>query len=168
MKSQFSKHKSLLIFITTVIICGFSIMGGCLDYAGNDDTFRNLISAGAFGDIFNFYMPYSNILYGVPAYLLNMILPQINWYYWIMVGLSVISISASCSICLEKCDLFLAEAITVFVNIILARDYYIAVQYTKSASLWIISGFIISFDIQRESALDMGRIALCIWNLGTL
>ncbi|MBR4639471.1 MAG: hypothetical protein IKO79_02795 [Butyrivibrio sp.] len=144
MKTLF-KHKSLLIFITTVIMCCFSIMGGCLDYAGNDDTFRNLISAGAFGDIFNFYMPNSNILYGVPAYLLNMILPQINWYYWIMVGLSVISISASCSICLEKCDLFLAEAITVFINIILARDYYIAVQYTKSASLWIISGFIIIF-----------------------
>ena len=35
MKSQFSKHKSLLIFITTVIMCGFSILGGPLDYAGN-------------------------------------------------------------------------------------------------------------------------------------
>ena len=140
-----SKHKSLLIFITTVIMCGFSILGGPLDYAGNDDTFRNLISAGAFGNSCSYYTPYSNVLYGIPAYLLNMIIPQINWYYWIMIALTVLSISASCCICLENCNFIIAEAITIFINIILARDYYIAVQYTKSASLWVIAGFIIIF-----------------------
>ena len=138
-----SKHKSLVIFITTVIICAFSILGGTLDYAGNDDTFRNLISAGAFGKNYSFYIPNSNILYGVPAYLLNMILPQVNWYYWLMVSLNVLSISAFCSICLEKFGLTVSEFATVLINIMLARDFYIALQYTKSASLWISAGFII-------------------------
>ena len=138
-----SKSKFLLFFITTAIMCVFSILGGALVYVGNDDTFRNLISAGAFGNNYSFYIPYSNVLYGMPAYLLNTIIPWINWYYWIMIGITVFSISASCYICLEKYNFIIAETTTIFINIILARDYYIAVQYTKSASLWIISGFII-------------------------
>ena len=141
-KMSFGLEIFFNLFVST-IICAFSILGGELDYPGNDDTFRNLISVGAFGNKYNYYLPYSNVLYGVPIMILNRILPAINWYYWVMIGISVISISFVCTIVFEDLAFPLSSFGCVMVNILLSRDYYVAVQFTKAASLWFICGAII-------------------------
>ena len=141
-KMTFWKGVLFNIFISTVI-CAFSILGGELDYPGNDDTFRNLISVGAFGNQYNYYLPYSNVLYGIPIMALNRLVPSINWYYWVMIGISVFSISIVCAIVCDNLVFPLSSCACVLVNILLSRDYYVAVQFTKVASLWFVCGAMI-------------------------
>lgn len=137
--------KIRMIFNTFIsaVICSFSILGGELDYPGNDDTFRNLISVGAFGSQYNYYLPYSNVLYGIPIMVLNRLLPDINWYYWVMICLSVFAISITCAILFDDLPFSFSIAGCVIVNILLSRDYYVAVQFTKVASLWFVCGVLV-------------------------
>ena len=138
------KVKRLIINILIgILVFIFSIMGGELDYPGNDDTFRNLISVGAFGTEYNYYLPYSNVLFGIPIYLLNTILPSINWYYWIMIIISILAIASVCMMFYEKASLSLNILGCVVINILLSYDYYVAVQFTKAASLWFTIGSVI-------------------------
>ena len=132
--------KANLILIISVIVCSASIIGGELEYAGNDDTFRNLMAVGAFGDKYNYYIPFSNVLYGVPIYLLNSLIPQVNWYYWVMIGLDVFAISGLCYVLVSRLRMPYIALFTTIVNLIFARDYYIVVQFTKTGYLWTIVG----------------------------
>ena len=127
------KIKMIFNVFISAVICSFSILGGELDYPGNDDTFRNLISVGAFGDKYNYYLPYSNVLYGIPIMVLNRFLPNINWYYWVMICLSVFAISTLCTILFDNLPFSFSLAGSVIVNILFSRDYYVAVQFTKVA-----------------------------------
>lgn len=156
-KMTFKMRMIFNVFISAVI-CSFSILGGELDYPGNDDTFRNLISVGAFGNQYNYYLPYSNVLYGIPIMVLNRLLPSINWYYWGMICLSVFAISISCSILFDDLSFSFSIAGCVIVNILLSRDYYVAVQYTKVASLWFVCGVlvIIFSNIKNSKILMVG------------
>ena len=129
-----------LILLISFIIAGSSILGGSLEYAGNDDTFRNLMSVGAFGEQYSYYIPFSNVLYGIPIYILNHMIPHVNWYYWIMIAIDVLAISVLCYILFMKSGIYLQILLSVIVNLIFSRDFYVAIQFTKTASLWIIVG----------------------------
>lgn len=141
------KFKNIVIILITLFVFLVSIMGGQVEYAINDDVFRNLISVGAFGDKYSYYIPYSNVLYGIPLYGLSKIAPGINWYYWLMLGLDVIAVMSICLCLLKKSNVFFAAFITVIINISLARDFYIVIQFTKSGSLWMVAGAVIFFSL---------------------
>ncbi len=147
-KSIFSsKHhinvNAIIIAIITFFICAISIAGNELDYPGNDDTFRNLISVGAFGDKYAYYITFSNVLYGIPIRLLNIAIPSINWYYWFMIGFSLISIISICILTFADKPYHISIFVTIILNLVLARDYYYSIQFTKVGYLWVICGFIL-------------------------
>ncbi|MBE5837181.1 hypothetical protein [Butyrivibrio sp.] len=161
-----NKYKSIdsyniiIVFLATLLACSISILGGELDYAGNDDAFRNLVSVGAFGPMYNYYIPFSNILYGIPIALFNRLFPLINWYYWTMIVLSMISIASLCVILFYRHSKIIAFLGSFLINIIFSRDYYVAVQFTKTASLWIACGIGLVF-------ISMRNRDKC-WILGTI
>lgn len=158
-------RKRTLIVVVSVLVCILSIIGGELDYAGNDDTFRNLISVGAFGDVYRYYIMFSNVLYGIPIALLNGIFPAINWYYWVMILVSIAAIASFCIVLFDKYSYGICLFGTIVVNISFSRDYYVAIQFTKTASLWIICGFIIIFAsaIRRDKTWLLG---VCFFAIG--
>ena len=137
------KQSFFINLFICLIVCAISIVGGELDYPGNDDTFRNLISVGAFGDKYNYYLMYSNVIYGVPIFILNKFFPFINWYYWIMIIISLIAIAAVCTLLFKNAVLSVDILGCVSINLLLAHDYYIAVQFTKAASFWFMAGIVI-------------------------
>ncbi|WP_026523063.1 hypothetical protein [Butyrivibrio sp. VCB2001] len=171
LSSLYKKEKSyFIVIIISLLFCIVSVAGGELDYAGGDDYFRNLMSVGAFGDKYCYYIPYSNVLYGIPIAILNRLLPWVDWYYLIMIIMNVSSIVVISEIIAFKMlrnGKFASRgfiiSIAMIMNLIMARDCYISIQYTRCAALWIATGILCMVEFIRGNNKNLFGILLGIF-----
>ena len=136
-----------IIRCLTVVLISFVIAFMCfvffsVGYEENDDTFMNLISVGAFGDRYSHYLIYSHVFIGIFLKYLNIIFPAINWYYLLMLLLNVLAVSVVCLYFSRDISGHRLMILTVIINILMSRDFYINLQYTKNAVLYCCAGIL--------------------------
>lgn len=134
------KDKRNTFIVIAVTFCMFllSVVFGGLMYETNDDVEMNMIAAGAYGPASQFLI-FSNILLGYFIKLLYMLIPGINCYLWMYLALNLICVVMICLVLTERSDNPLAVfATSLIVNIVLARNVFIEIQFTKNAALYVV------------------------------
>ena len=131
-----------VIFLISAVIAFMCFVFFSVGYEENDDIFLNLISVGAFGDRYSHFLILSNILLGVFLKYLNIILPTVNWYYLLMLLFNVLAVSLLCVYFTRDMSVHRLVPLTIIVNIILSKDFYINLQFTKNAILYCCVGIL--------------------------
>ncbi|MBR1478827.1 MAG: hypothetical protein IJ608_12855 [Lachnospiraceae bacterium] len=158
MREYFSKNKeSILRSSLTAIICltvlMVNVLAGRLKYALNDDYSFNFMAVGAYGS-FGEYMVYISVIYGLLLKLLYAIVPSINWYLFMMLGLNLVSVHTLCICVCRKLDIYKSAAVSLILNLILAKDFYAEITFTTTASILAIAG--------------LCELVLCLYEFGRL
>jgi hypothetical protein len=145
MKKRGVSAKIIKILIVTVLSAAvwiISILYGGIHYETNDDTVINLIAAGAFGKPSQ-YLIYTSALMGYGIKVLYWIFGSINCYLWCYLVLNLLAVIAIVYILTEDIGYVGTALCALLVNVILAKDLYISLQYTKNASLYGAVGFLL-------------------------
>ncbi|MBR1478232.1 MAG: hypothetical protein IJ608_09770 [Lachnospiraceae bacterium] len=116
-----------------------NVFAGRLWYVANDDFTFNFMTAGAYGD-YGEYMIFINTIYGMFLKLLFKILPSVNWYLFIMLGLNLLSVNALCMCISRRLNICKASVVSLIINLILAKDFYEEVTFTHTALILAIVG----------------------------
>lgn len=113
-------------------------------YEENDDLVLNMISVGAFGEPSQ-YLIHTNIILGHLFKALYGVIPSLNWYLWFYLILNLLSIFLICEIITKEFDAPIVIFISALINLLLAEDFYLQIQYTKNAGLYVSVAFVILF-----------------------
>ncbi len=135
------KKKSLYIAMISYTIWALCVCFGYVSYDVNDDAGMNMAAAGAYG-CFSQYLVYTNVVLGYLIKFMYVIFPGVNCYLWFylitdLIAIIVLAVSFS-----EKLSLKQSVVMTVFLNLLLAGDFYIHIHYSKSAVLYVVSASI--------------------------
>lgn len=85
-----------------------------------------------------------NVVYGYILKIFYSITNDVNWYLWFMLFLSLISVITICVIFAHRINsTIISTFITVLINVILGKQLYNLLQFTKLASVLMIAGFFI-------------------------
>ena len=133
------KKKNAIIAVLCIAIFISCLIFGDVRWQTNDDALLNLIAAGAYGEPSQ-YMIYTNILLGYVFKALYHLIAGINWYLWIYLSFNLAAILSICLIFSRKFKTVPAIFITLLVNFLLYKEYYLCLQYTKNATLYIVTG----------------------------
>ncbi|MCR5105382.1 MAG: YfhO family protein, partial [Eubacterium sp.] len=126
-----------IVFFILFIILGY------VRYERNDDTGFNTIAAGYMGPNSE-RLFFINVIYGYFLKLLYLITNDINWYLWCMLFLSLISVITLCIVLERRINSIIYSVfITVLINVILGKQLYNLLQFTKLASVLMIAGFFV-------------------------
>lgn len=151
----------LLIIIISFIYMVVSILLGTVSYPGEDDTFLNLIAAGAFGHKESTHLIFSSTVWGWILNILYSIFPRINCYFWSLVLLNLLSLTGVIYVITSRMNIRLTMGITTMTNVLCAYDFYNAIQFTKSAALYTVAGgCLIWYSNRHRSRWWIGGIAL--------
>lgn len=135
------QKRIMLVGLITLMLFFSGVIMGDVNYPGNDDTFLNLISAGGFGSHMSPYMIHSNYLWGLMLHLLYSVLPWINVYFVVFAMLNVLCIGIlSYMIGTGTGIRWTLPFVTVLLNYMFTYDFYNAIQYTKNAFLYFVTG----------------------------
>lgn len=135
------KKKTLYIACISLLIWALCVCFGYVSYDVNDDAGMNMAAAGAYG-IFSQYLVYTNIVLGYMIKFFYFIFPGINcylWFYLITDLFAVIMLALAFS---DKLSIKHSVIITVFLNFLLAGEFYIHIHYSKSAVLYVVAASI--------------------------
>ena len=145
-----SKRKELIKCIEIVVLSlaffALSVTYGGISYETNDDTIINLIAAGAYGEPSQ-YLVHSGIVFGYILKFLYFLFPTINCYLWWYLFFNFLSVIFLCMVLTEKLEPGSAAGITILINVLLAKDYYIEIQYTKSTAIYAATGIVLLLSI---------------------
>ncbi|WP_026488672.1 hypothetical protein [Butyrivibrio sp. XBB1001] len=134
--------RKLEIGIISVIIFVLCIAYGDICYETNDDVVINMIAAGAYGEPSQ-YLVYSGILWGYFIKALYVLFPGFNCYLLSFLFFNLLSMFIICQILSEKLSLTFTAVLTVIVNLLLFKDFYVNVQYSKNAAIYVATGFVL-------------------------
>ena len=122
-----------------VAIC--TLIGEDVSYATNDDTFLNMIAAGAFGRPVSAYLIHMNYLWGWFLSQFYALFPGINWFFWWQYLLNILAVASLCALAVRKIsDVRIVALLSALINLVLRYDVYTNLQYTKSAYLYCAAG----------------------------
>ncbi len=132
--------KFLVISFISVIVFILSITYGEIRYETNDDAIINMIAAGAYGEPSQ-YLVHSGILFGYFVKCMYVILPDVNCYLVIFLICNLLSMLAVCCFVTEKMKICEAGVVSLLLNLLFAKDFFIDLQYTKNAAIYSTVGF---------------------------
>lgn len=122
----------IAICLAVFLLC---LVLGNVSYETNDDEGLNLIAVGGYGKPVSQYLVFINILYSLVLKGLFYLIPQVNWYLWLLLVFDLLGMICVCTAAAKRLDRLSGIVFTLAMNLILYRDLYNAVQYTKSA-MW--------------------------------
>ncbi len=109
-------------------------------YEVSDDFVMASILSGAYGGELNPHMIFINVLWGYFLMPLYRIFPGISWYLIGQLFLCFLSFTAVTYMLLERLEIWMALVLSVVFITSFSNDAYILVQFTKTASLAVMSG----------------------------
>ena len=142
-----NKKKTAGVVTISVVLFVFHVLFADIFFESNDDTVMNLMAVDAYGYSQTQYLVYINIVLGWMIRSVYAILPGTNVYLWMFLLLNFISITVICLIITDPLDEAMSCVLTVIVSWVLAKDYYVAIQFTKSAPLYISAGCLILYHL---------------------
>ena len=133
-----------ICMIASICICilAFYMRYGFISFETNDDEAMNLIAAGAYGPNSE-YLVFIHILIGYILKVLYAAFPEHGCYALFFLVMNVSSIIIICCLLSDKKDIMAGISITLLLNIVLSKDYYRVLQFTKNASLYAAAGFLL-------------------------
>lgn len=187
MMQDYRQVKAVRIIVNiciSVIIFVLSITFGNIQYEANDDTIINLIAAGAYGEPSQ-YLVHNGILFGYFIKILYKIFPYVNCYLILYLVLNLLSMIVLCHVLSSAFmkafsssdkkrsgwkDIFWTGVITVEINLLLVKDFYINLQYTKNGEIYAVIGILLIISIVGKKYNYFGRLVLgaCFLALGLL
>ncbi|MCR5656333.1 MAG: hypothetical protein K6G06_02615 [Butyrivibrio sp.] len=154
------KHLKLItICFISILIWLLCILFGHAMYETNDDAIINMIAAGAYGEPSQ-YLVYSGIIWGYLTKFAYMILPEINCYLWLYLTLNLISVIAISFVISEEMEFPGTIISTVLVNVLLAKDLFINIQYTKNSTVYAVAGFLLLLSAIYRRKNVSGRVII--------
>ena len=114
-----------------------------IKYEVSDDFVMSLIASGAFNGFPSPYIMFSNVIYGTLLSGLYRLFSSVNWYFWLQITVSFLSVSAISYLISQKFCTALSILIFCIFYLFCAQDLFVLIQFTKTASAAICSGSIL-------------------------
>lgn len=130
-------------------------------YETNDDTYMNLIAAGAFGKDSQ-YLLWINILYGYILKGFYLLLPSVNWYLVFMLAMNALSIAVITYCIVSRMDSLVVLIVAIIANIILAKDFYVELNFTKTAGICAIAGCLLLVEALKKQDSLLSSISVLL------
>ena len=154
-----TRKKRLLIAVTSIIIWTVCVYFGYVSYDVNDDAGMNLIAAGAYGPDSQ-YLVHINILHGYVLKLLYWIFPFINCYLWSFLVCNLLAVTGISMVLTDRLGTYASVVLTVGINLLFASDYYVHIQFTKNAALYISVGLVMLIWQIKKDVREKSMVAL--------
>lgn len=136
------KHRLILVISISVVSFLMILLMGPMIFESSGDGLFNLVAAGVFGDD-NQYVLFSNILLGYLLKYLYILIPQVNWYLWILLLSELLSVTAICAAMTRGCDLISTAFISLVINFTLGWECYSDIQFTVAAMVCSAGGLLL-------------------------
>ena len=147
----------IAICLAVFILC---LVLGNVSYETNDDEGLNLIAVGGYGKPVSQYLVFINILYSLVLKGLFYLIPQVNWYLWLLLIFDLLGMICVCTAAAKRMSRLSGFVFTLAMNLILYRDLYNAVQYTKSAMWYGAAGAALLYcAVKDDSGMRSGTAA---------
>ncbi|SCY16864.1 hypothetical protein SAMN02910451_01592 [Butyrivibrio hungatei] len=144
------KIKLAEISIISVLIWIGCIIFSNICYEECDDITMNFIAAGAYGEPSQ-YLVYSGILLGYFIKFMYALFPSVNCYLWVYLIFNLLAVILLLLAVTHDASYLTTAILSVFINILFAKDIYINLQYTKNAVLYAAVGFaVLAWALGRE------------------
>ena len=127
------------IFINVVIFLCMIILGD-VKFETSDDFVMQSIVSGAYSGNPNPHMMFINVLYGKVLAVLYNIFPNTSWYVYSLLFVGLMSFIVIGYVILEYIDKPISYIVLAVLIMFFSDDIYILIQFTKTASLAVISG----------------------------
>ena len=163
MEQNKKNHNLLIAMGMSLVICFLSYVMLKVHYETNDDTFLNLIAVGAFGEDTQ-HMVYFNILYGYVLKGLYALVPSFNWYLAFFLLEDAISIACISYIITDDRTPAWVILITLLCNFALLKDFYVELNFTKTAGILIIAGglLLVKYIAQKNRLAYLGATLMLV------
>ena len=143
---SFKKTNSLKLFIASlllnILVLSLTIISGTIKFEVSDDFIMMATVSGAYNGVPSQFIMFMNPLIGILLSNLYKIFPFINWYVWLQLIMICICFSIILYIGLKTKNKFIILMIIMF-ELIASTDMYQLMQFTKTATLIISTGYII-------------------------
>ena len=153
------KKKRLLIVAISIIIWTACVYFGYVSYDVNDDAGMNMVAAGAYGPI-SHNLVHMNVVHGYVLKVLYAIFPFINCYLWSFLVCDLIAVMAFSIVVTDRLRIYPAVVITAAINFILASDFYVHIQFTKSSALYASVGLVVLIWQMKKADREKSMLAL--------
>lgn len=152
-----------LSLLFNVFILSLNIISGTIKFEVSDDFIMMATVSGAYNGIPSKYIMFMNPLIGILISGLYNCIPSINWYVWLQLIMICISFSIILYIGLKMNNKFIIFCMLIF-NLIASIDMYQLMQFTKTATLIISTGFFaFLYDINiQESSINVWTTVLFV------
>lgn len=152
-----------LSLLFNVFILSLNIISGTIKFEVSDDFIMMATVSGAYNGIPSKYIMFMNPLIGILISGLYNCIPSINWYVWLQLIMICISFSIILYIGLKMNNKFIIFCMLIF-NLIASIDMYQLMQFTKTATLIISTGFFVFlYDINiQESSINVWTTVLFV------
>ena len=167
LERKYDIKRNLLIMSCCLLFFFLYIILGYVRYETNDDIGFNTIAAGYMGNNSE-KLFFINVLFGYILKALYSFTKNINWYLCTILALNLIAIVTICyALTYRIKNIFLSILITVMVNVTIGKQLYNLVQFTKTAAVLLVAGFVIIACYEKNSkghrpALFLGIILFII------
>ncbi|MBE5829992.1 MAG: hypothetical protein E7305_11135 [Butyrivibrio sp.] len=153
------KKKRLLIAAISMIIWAACVYFGYVSYDVNDDAGMNMVAAGAYGPITH-NLVHMNVVHGYVLKVLYAIFPFVNCYLWSFLVCDLLAVMGFAMVVTDKLRTYPAVVITVAINLILASDFYVHIQFTKSSALYVSVGLVMLIWQMKKTVREKSMLAL--------
>ncbi|RKM57832.1 hypothetical protein D6855_12340 [Butyrivibrio sp. CB08] len=153
------KNKRTLIMAVSLLLWMIFITAGYVSFEVNDDTFLNLLSAGAYGTGRQYFI-FSNVILGGLLRGLFDVFPHINCYLWFYLVFNLIAVISVCLVITDHMKKRAALFTAVGINLLMAGDFYVHITFTKSATLYGTIGLVMLLWQVKKEKRDRGYMVL--------
>ncbi len=149
------------LFINILFLLYFAVVFYC-EFETNDDYAMKMIASGAFGSP-DSHLVYINSVIGYILKTLYTISPHIPWYEVFQCLLTMFSLSVLMHILLNKGSDEVYDLLVMITVFLTAHSFYRHLQFTKTASILAIAGYILLDDsIRKKRKVGMGFSVILI------
>lgn len=170
MEVKTGKNSNIIVAIGINILFLAMILIFCdIKYEVSDDFVMAGIMSGAYGSGINPHMIFVNVLYGYILSPFYYIFPQVSWYFLSQLLICFMSFSLITYMLLENNQRYVAVMLVAALLLCFGNDAYILVQFTKTATLSVLSGgsvFLWAVFDRRKIGLKVIAAVICL--CGTL
>lgn len=164
-------HNFLSAVFLNIIVLEFVLVFCEIKYETSDDYIMSKIVSGAYGGEHNPHLIYINIIVGFFLKIMYAVVPQISWYLILQLGISLVGCTAFTYVILKRMPFVWGYFFAVVFLLVFAKDLYIVVQFTKTATMSIMSGSICFLDglfSRRRDRVRVGMTGACLVLAGSL
>ncbi len=142
-RDLYKEHSLILTFAIQLLLMAFFVLSFSCEFITNDDYYIRMIASGAFGKP-DFHLVYINAVLGHVMAFLYTVFPNMCWYETIQYVCIFLSLTVISYVFVKRFQENLIVRYAGFIALIVsAYTLYVDLQYTKTAFILTVSGYIL-------------------------